>query len=121
MSDHKPRVQRWMELLTTYSYTLHHRKGSTNGNTDMLSLFPPPATGVDRTGDSHISMHVDIGVYLILPHMVLVWVGYRLWARDKPCKVIHLHLATSRIDFRMHGLRMSINYLHAPSGRIRSS
>ena len=50
VGDHNARVQRWVEFLTAYDYTLEYRKGFANGNADFLSRLPQPATERDRTG-----------------------------------------------------------------------
>ena len=42
-------VQRWLELLCVYSYTLECRKRSSNGNAYFLSRLPQPVTDLDRT------------------------------------------------------------------------
>ncbi|CAB1099790.1 unnamed protein product [Ectocarpus sp. CCAP 1310/34] len=65
VGDHSPSVQRWLEFLTTYQYTLKHRPGSSNSNVDMLSRLPMPPTPQDITGDSRITMPDDVDVYMI--------------------------------------------------------
>ena len=40
IAEHNPRVQKWLEFLTTYTYTLEYCKGSANGNADFLSRLP---------------------------------------------------------------------------------
>lgn len=56
ISEHNPRVQRWVEFLSAYlRLPLHretHRPGASNGNADMLSRLPVPATEEDKTGYS---------------------------------------------------------------------
>ena len=37
VGNHDARVQRWLEFLTAFDYTLEYRKGSANGNADFLS------------------------------------------------------------------------------------
>ncbi|CAB1100851.1 unnamed protein product [Ectocarpus sp. CCAP 1310/34] len=60
------RVQRWLEFLTAYSYTLEYRKGSSNGNADFLSRLPIEATERDRSGRSRLTPSAeDEAVYLI--------------------------------------------------------
>ena len=44
VGNHTARVQRWLEFLTSFDYTLEYRKGSANGNADSLSRLPEPAT-----------------------------------------------------------------------------
>ena len=63
VGDHNARVQRWLEFLTTFDYTLEYRKGSANGNTDFLSRLPEPATEHDCTGSS--SPVEDGAIFLI--------------------------------------------------------
>ncbi|CAB1118696.1 unnamed protein product [Ectocarpus sp. CCAP 1310/34] len=65
VGDHSPRVQRWLESLTAYQYTLKHRPGSSNSNADMLSRLPIPPSTQDITGYSRITMPDDVGVYMI--------------------------------------------------------
>ena len=40
VGNHNARVQRWLEFLTPFEYTLAYRKGSANGNADFLSRLP---------------------------------------------------------------------------------
>lgn len=35
--EHNARVQRWLEYLCNFTYTLEYRKTSTNGNPDFLA------------------------------------------------------------------------------------
>lgn len=68
MGDDSPRVQRWLEFLTAYQYTLKHLPSSSNSNADLLSRLPIPPTPQDITGDSRITMITmpdDVGVYMI--------------------------------------------------------
>ena len=37
VGNHNAQVQRWLESLTAFDYTLDYRKGSANGNADILS------------------------------------------------------------------------------------
>ena len=53
--DHNARVQRWLEYLTAFDYTLEYRKGSANGNAAFLSRLPQPATEHDRSGSSRLT------------------------------------------------------------------
>ena len=60
-SDHQPlknleslstkvnRVQQWYVFLSAYSYTLEYRPGKANGNADLISRLPLPATEADIT------------------------------------------------------------------------
>ena len=63
--NHDARVQRWLEFLTAFDYTLEYRKGSTNGNADFLSRLPRPATEHDRSGSTRLNPVEDGGIYLI--------------------------------------------------------
>ncbi len=65
VGDHNARVQRWVEFLTAYDYTLEYRKGSANGNADFLSRLPQPATERDKTGPDAITDPDTVGVYII--------------------------------------------------------
>ena len=77
VSDHQPlknreslstkvnRVQRWFDFLSAYTYTLEHRPGKSNGNADLLSRLPLPATEADNHPDVRLSDPADIDVYLI--------------------------------------------------------
>ena len=42
--DHNESVQRLLEFLTVFDYTLEYRKGSANGNFELLSRLPELAT-----------------------------------------------------------------------------
>ena len=52
VGNHNARVQRWLEFLTAFDYTLEYRKGSANGNADLLSRLPEPATEHNRNGST---------------------------------------------------------------------
>ena len=62
---HNPRVQRWLEFLTVYHYTLEYRKGSANGYADFLSRPPLPASEDDRSGHSRLTPSDEERIYLI--------------------------------------------------------
>ena len=52
VGEHNARVQRWLEFLSAYPYTLEYRKSSANGNANFLSAFsnqPPTSTAQDPT------------------------------------------------------------------------
>ena len=78
VGDHNARVQRWLEFLTAFDYTLEYRKGSANGNADFLSRLPEPATEHDRTGSSSLIPVEDGGIFLIRA------CGLRTWASPIP-------------------------------------
>ena len=65
VGNHNGRVQRWLEFLTAFDYTLEYRKGSANGNADFLSRLPEPATEHDRNGSTSLTPVEDGGIYLI--------------------------------------------------------
>ena len=56
VGNHNARVQRWLEFLTAFDYTLECRKGSATGNADFLSRLPEPATEHDRNGSTSLNM-----------------------------------------------------------------
>ena len=47
-----------------YDYTLEYHKGSANGNADLQSLLPEPATEHDRSGSTSLNRLEDGGIYL---------------------------------------------------------
>ena len=49
VSEHNPRVQRWIEFLEAHSYTLEYRRGASNGNADMLSRLPIAPADADTS------------------------------------------------------------------------
>ena len=65
MGNHNARVQRWLEFLTAFGYTLEYRKRRANGNADFLSRLPEPATEHDRSGSTSLYPVEDGGIYLI--------------------------------------------------------
>ena len=64
VAEHNPRVQRWLEFLTAYRYTLEYRKGSANGNADFLSRLPLPASEDNRSGRSRLTPSDEERIYL---------------------------------------------------------
>ena len=62
--NHDARVQRWLEFFTAFDYILEYRKGSANGNADILSRLPEPATEHDRSGSTSLNRLEDGGIYL---------------------------------------------------------
>ena len=76
VGDHNVRVQRWLEFLTAFDYTLEYRKGSANGNADFMSRLPEPATEHDRSGLTSLSPVEDGGIYVMracgLKHLSLI-------------------------------------------------
>ena len=67
VGEHNPRVRRWIEFLSAYSFILKYRKGKSNGNADFLSRLPQPATEADRTGPNRLTGPDTVGIYLIRP------------------------------------------------------
>ena len=59
VGEHNARVQRWLEFLSSFNYTLVYRKGTANANADFLSRLPLPATDADRHGDTSIAGPAD--------------------------------------------------------------
>ena len=78
VGDHNARVQRWLEFLTAFYYTLEYRNGSADGNADFLSRLPEPATEHDRKGSSCLIPVEDGGIFLIRA------CGLRTWASPIP-------------------------------------
>ena len=65
IGESKPRIQRWMELLSAYNYRRAYRRGRENANADSLSRLPIPPTTEDISGSSALTDPDDLGVYLI--------------------------------------------------------
>ena len=65
VGNHNARVQRWLEFLTAFDYTLECRKRSASGNADFLSRLPEPATEHGRNGSTSLTPVEDGGIYLI--------------------------------------------------------
>ncbi|CAB1120470.1 unnamed protein product [Ectocarpus sp. CCAP 1310/34] len=59
VDEHNARVQRWLEFLSNFTYTLEYRKGSANGNADFISRLPLPAREEDKTGPDSIDDDQD--------------------------------------------------------------
>ena len=59
------RVQRWLESLTAFDNTLECRKGRENGNADVLSRYPEPATEHDHSRSTSLYPVEDGGIYPI--------------------------------------------------------
>ncbi|CAB1103025.1 unnamed protein product [Ectocarpus sp. CCAP 1310/34] len=56
VGEHNARVQRWLEFLSSFNYTLVYRKGTANANADFVSWLPLPATKAGRHGDTSIAV-----------------------------------------------------------------
>ncbi|CAB1104650.1 unnamed protein product [Ectocarpus sp. CCAP 1310/34] len=114
VGENNARVQRWLEFLTAYNYTLEYRKGSANGNADFLSRLPIDAAECDRSGRSRLTPDGDEeGVSFIrscgLTPSVhrAVGVGLGGLVPTSPTSVLG-GLAPSTddfIDFRRHAIR----------------
>ena len=65
IGETKPRIQRWMEFLSAYSFRLSYRRGQDNANADFLSRLPLPPIAEDISGASALTDPDDLGVYLI--------------------------------------------------------
>ncbi|CAB1117358.1 unnamed protein product [Ectocarpus sp. CCAP 1310/34] len=103
VGEHNARVQRWLEFLSNFTYTLKYRKGSANGNADFLSRMPLPAQDTDKTGQDCID-----GVYHAVcssfelagftttrpPRRTSVWVGSPLLALPESSRPHHYSLPT---------------------------
>ena len=116
IAEHSPRVQRWLEFLTTYNYTLEYRKDSANGNADFLSHLPLPAMELERSGPSSRTPSDEERVFLIRSHGLLlggpsaVRVGLSGLAPSNPSSSLGgLTLSPDDVqDFRQHGPRMRL-------------
>ena len=65
IGETKPRIQRWMELLSAYNFRLSYRRGQANANADFLSRLPLSPITDDVSGASTLTDPDDLGVYLI--------------------------------------------------------
>ncbi|CAB1119842.1 unnamed protein product [Ectocarpus sp. CCAP 1310/34] len=125
VGENNARVQRWLELLTAYNYSLEYRKGSPNGNADFLSRLPIDAAESDRSGRSRLTPDDDEeGVFFIRScgltpsgHRA-VGVGLGGHVPKTPASVLG-GLAPSTadfVDFRRHGPRLSPSGPLSPPG-----
>ena len=126
MGNHNARVQRWLEFLTAFDYTLEHRKGSASGNADFLSRLPEPATEHDHNGSTSLNPVEDGGIYLIKvcwlstpsPPIPGVGLGGLMPRTESALLGETLFTSVDHCGFRTHGPRMRIKDLSAPSGRF---
>ena len=65
IGETKPRIQRWMESLSAYSFRLSYRRGEDNANADFLSRLPLSPIAEDISGASALTDPDNLGVYLI--------------------------------------------------------
>ena len=124
IADHNPRVSRWVEFLGAYTYTVHHRPGTQNGNADMLSRLPLPATEEDRSGHARLTYPDEVASYTIRataslpsgPTPAGIGLG-GIMPPDHANALGGLPLTEDDFsDFRRHGPRMKLDNLAAPSG-----
>ena len=124
ISEHNPRVQRWIEFLQAYSYTLEYRRGASNGNADMLSRLPIEPTAADINGNSSLTSPEDVGVYLIratghaTPGQTTPGVGLGGLAPPSENAALGGLPSDDFADFRKHGPRMRIDDLDDPAGEF---
>lgn len=59
------RIQRWFDFLSAYSYVLIYRPGRLNGNADVMSRLPSPATEQDASPDLRLTDPDDLDVSMI--------------------------------------------------------
>ena len=138
MRTHNSRVQRWLEFLTAFDYTLECRNGSANGNADFLFYLPEPATEHDRSGSTSFNPVEDSGFHLMrscglrtpswpIPGVDLSGLVPRtestildaLVPRTESAALCGLPLTSTDLnDFRMQGPRIRIGSLIASPGRF---
>ncbi|CAB1101426.1 unnamed protein product [Ectocarpus sp. CCAP 1310/34] len=114
--ENNARVQRWLEFLTAYNYTLKYRKGSANCNADFLSRLPIDEAECDRSGRSQLTPDDDDeGVFFIRSCGLMpsghraVGVGLGGLVPTSPTSVLGglAPITDDFIDFRRHGPRLS--------------
>ena len=130
IGESKPRIQRWMEFLSTYNYRLSYRRGRDNANADFLSRLPIPPTAEDISGSSALTDPDDLGVYLIracdyiTPSCPIPSVGlggltpsfYSLSTGQNPFPTPVLGgLPLTKDDFRTHRAPMPLNRMTGPT------
>ena len=62
VGNRNARVQRWPEFLTAFDHTVECRKGSANGNADVLSRLPEPPMEHVRRGSTSLTPVEDGGI-----------------------------------------------------------
>ena len=129
VGNHNARVQRWLEFLTAFDYTIEYRKRSTNGNADFLSRLSEPATEHDRSGSTSLNPLEDGGMDLIkvcglnTPSSPIQGVDLGgLVPRTEHAVLDGGFPFTSAdySDFRTYGPRIRFDAFSAPSGRFVS-
>ena len=126
MRDHNARVQRWLDFLTAFDYTLEYRNGSANGNAAFLSSLLESSTEHDRSGSSSLTPVDDDAIFLIracglhTPFSPTRGVGLSgLVPRLENAVSGGLPSTSSEFsDFRARGPRMRTDDLSAPFGRF---
>ena len=125
VGNHNARVQRLLEFLTAFDYTVEYRKGSANGNADFLSRLPEPATKHDYSGSTSLTPVEDGGIHLIrarglrTPSSLIPGVGLGGLLPTESTALGGLHFTSADFrDYRTHGPRTRIDELSAPSERF---
>ena len=119
-------VQRWLEFLTAFGYTLNYRKGSANGNAGFLFRLPEPTTEHDGTGSISLISVKDDSIFHIRAcgrrdsASPISGVGLGgMVPRPENVVLGGLHFASSDFcNFRVHGPPMRIDDLSTPSERF---
>ena len=65
LAEKIPRVQRWQDFWSAYSFTLRYKPGPVNANADMLSRLPKDYSEEDASGKNSIANPDDVDVYFI--------------------------------------------------------
>ena len=65
IGESKPRIQRWMQILSYYNYHLSYRRGRKYANSNFLSRLPLPPAVEGISGSSALTDPDDLGVYVI--------------------------------------------------------
>lgn len=128
--NHSPRVRRWLEFRISYQYAVTNRKGVSNGNADMLSRLPLPATEQDCSGKTSIYPPDPARVYLSrscgLQTFDSPTPGVGLGRLVRPAADVRWDTLPSVAedlasedfqDFRPHGPRMMVDKLFASDWR----
>ena len=62
LSDKSNRVQRWVDFLNAYTFTIKYRSKKASANADVLSRLPLPATAEDLQPRYHLTDPSDLDV-----------------------------------------------------------
>ena len=65
LSDKSNRVQRWVDFLNAYTFTMNQRSKNANANADVLSRLPLPATAEDLQLRYRLTDLLDLDVYFV--------------------------------------------------------